>query len=164
METSWILLLLAATAMAGPAIEHDDLRTLTLGYLDGLEINEEHTKLLACVDDTIGPSWEKLVSEIKKVKSWEDKTAVLLAFVAFLEPTFASVGALTPCSSGEIGQINSRFKYWAEHAEELATRTMDNLDMIADGLRDLDEQWTATRYVEVGKLAGSLLRWIFIKA
>ncbi len=160
----WILLALMMAATVS-AIEHDDLRILMLGYMEGLEIAEDHPTLLACVDDSISAAWDKSYWEVKNMTDddWKSQAKTLLTFVSFINPTLNSLAMLIGCSTGEINTMNKRFKYWAEHPEELTTRAMNNLDLITDVLKDFAAQWDTATYTAAGKLAGGLVNMVFIK-
>ncbi len=163
MKWAWLLLSLVAVVSA---IEHDDLRKLMLGYIQGLEITEDLYELIHCIEDNLGTRWDKSIEEMKKVKEWTDKPQTLLAFVAFIDPAFASLADMIPCSKGEIGKISEQFRNWAQHPDNLVKQAMENVDIIADSLRDVLanlEKEGGADYVEAGNVAGALVHWVFLK-
>ena len=160
MKWIWIAFALFA---AVSAIDHDDLRKLTIGFIDGIEILEDKTRLIACIEDHIGLFWDSSVKEITKIQDGKDPTMVLLAFTSLLSPTLGTLALLTPCSKGEIDRISEHVKHMVYNPDELLLKTHQNIDMIKDSLKDFLVKWEQSDFVEAGRVSGAIVNWIFVK-
>ena len=163
MKWVWIALVMALSVQGEKVgLDHDDLRSLMLGCLDGLQITEDRTTLLRCLDDSVLTPWNEFLSQLKLIKDWTNKVQLLYAFALFTVPSITSLGLLMPCSDEEIAKIYVKIKAVMDIPGELTKRVVTNADAVAQSFQGFLMQATNNNYVDAGYIAGTLMNFIMI--
>ncbi len=161
----WIclaMLLVTSVCVVSPSLDHDDLRSLILGYLDGLEIMEDHNKLLGCLDDSLIAPWNEFIAKLKTIDNWNDKIKLMYAFAVFTIPALTSLGTILPCSKTEIANIYSRIKVLVNTPGELTKRVIMNIDVVIQSFQAFLQYIAVPNIFEAGNIAGGLVNFIFL--
>ncbi len=156
----YLLLLLAATLALG--IERNDLVSLVDGYLTGLNVQEDHKKLCQCLDDEVGDTWENIVTTLRQVV-WTDQTQAIIAAISFLEPCLFTLDTISFCSAGETSQLLRTLLAAMQDKKAIAQKIRDKLPTLITSLQTFLEQWTKAAYFDAGKIAGTMVDFIFSK-
>lgn len=156
-----LLVVLAAAAIPQATISHEDLTKLVEGILTGANVKEDHATLLKCLNDGVAEDWEGMVYVLKETE-WNDPQNLIMKFIEFNVPPYESFKLLLRCSkSGEVQELMTRIDKLTGNLSEFGMRVIQRMPQLVHDLKDFLAKWTAEKFLEAGKTAGTTIGWFF---
>ena len=156
-----VLLLGSVSARVNDRITHEELVTFVRNFIEKLQITSDLKKYESCVEDKIIQSWEDAIVELGKMKP-TDPVTTLQAFAAFLQPAMGTLGMVQPCGKSEIETVYQKIHALIQDKQAFIKKVVDNIDVIAQLLSNLFDNWKRAQYQTAGEDTGALLFNLFL--
>ncbi len=147
-------------------MSHEELSAFMAGYVGALKISSKNSSSLvsSCIDDSVSSLWLKATSIFDEAQeaNWTSPTTALNAFASLVTPAIESLGSLIPCANNEISAAYSRISALLGDEKALERRVTENLDVISQALREMEEHWRRSDSAHVGKVLGALIYWLLL--
>ncbi len=137
-----------------------ETKILMENFLRALTVSDIDT-LLTCADDTIFESWETAAKQLSEIHDWNNKESLLIGFISLLHPITISLATVGKCSEQEIWDILGKMKQLIDNKLEFQDVVVQNLDMIAAGMKDVVQEWNNKGYEKIGQVVGTLTKLVF---
>ena len=154
------LLVILSLSITVSAISHDDLRTVTFGFLTGLSVNQDPYEIIECLDDNIISYWDEFIKVLKDIEDLYKIDFILEAFTYLLKPSFYTIYYLYPCSNGELQDILNDIEKQSKDPNQFTEKVIRSYDIILVNLSELKKEWNKGDLMLAGQYAGALIKII----
>ena len=142
------------------AIDHDDLIELEMGFIHGLEFNEDPYSLISCINDDLIPYWDEFYNYVNKTNDWTDNGKFITGLSLFMDASMRSLSEMILCSDKELLDIEEKIEIQAKNLKEMYEKILKQKADLVRNFTDIMQSWDKPE--QAGEFAGKTIKLHFL--